>query len=249
MRIEEEYKKTGYFWLPEKEDNKVPGVLSIDHDGGIELEIVGHFTDEIDALTRDDDLTRILGHIEKDGLVTLDHCFYTQKNVSFGGISKSKILVNKAFTGAIWGKEESITFNAFSFSVDCLDQWMNTSGVKIDHDYGSNTVTINYTQPETISFPLDNGMNLEIFFAYTIPGYPHLTEAKVTQRAFFKLTSDSLRELSDFTSTAFKINNLMCFAMDELVAIKNVTATSSEIQHDLGEGKTYPAKILYLLSK
>ena len=83
MRLEEEYKKTGYFWLPEKEDNKIPGVLSIDDGGSIELEVVGHFDEAMRPLSGDDDLSRIIGHVEKDGLVTLDDCFYTKKEFFF----------------------------------------------------------------------------------------------------------------------------------------------------------------------
>ena len=33
MRIHEEYKKTGFFWIPEKEESKMPGTLTI-NDGG-----------------------------------------------------------------------------------------------------------------------------------------------------------------------------------------------------------------------
>jgi hypothetical protein len=243
MRIEEEYKKTGYFWLPEKEGNKIPGILSIDNGGRIELEIVGHFNESIKSLIDDDDLSRIIGHVEKDGLVTLNDCFYTKKNFSFGGISKSTVLVNRVLSGAAWGNNEAVTFNTFSFSVDCLDEWVGISGINVDNDWGSGTATISYNPPEEIAIVLDNGMKLEICFAYTPPGFPNLTEAKVTQRAYFRLESEGLRDISDFISIAFKITNLMCFAMDENVAIKNVSAISSEIQHDGTHGKTYPVPI------
>lgn len=242
MRIEEEYKKTGYFWLPGKEEKKIPGVLSIDDGGKIELEVVGHFSDDIDLLNDNDDLSRIIGHVEKDGLVTLDDCFYTKKNVSFGGISKSKIRGNKVFSGAAWGKGEAVTFNTLSFTVDCLDEWVGISGINVDRDWDSKTATISYSSPEKIAFSLDNGMKLEICFAYTIPGLPATTEAKITQRAYFRLESETLRDLNEFTTIAFKITNLMCFAMDEVVSLKKVSATSSEIQQSVGD-KQYPVQV------
>ena len=82
MRIEEEYVKTGYFWLPEQQENKIPGILTIKDGGNIELEVVGLFDESIEALNGKDELTRIIGHVEKDGLVTLDNCFYTKKRSS-----------------------------------------------------------------------------------------------------------------------------------------------------------------------
>jgi len=243
MRIEEEYKKTGYFWLPGKEENKIPGVLVIDDGGGIELEIVGHFDQSMEVLKGFDDLSRIVGHVEQDGLVTLEDCFYTHKNFSFSGISKSKILVNKVLSGAAWDEDEIVTFNTFSFSVDCLDEWIGISGINVENDWVGGTMVINYKSPEKISLVLDNGMTLEICFAYTLPGLPNLTEAKITQRAYFRLKSEELTELNGFMDVAFKITNLMCFAMDAVVAIKNVSATSSEISHNWGDDKQYPAPI------
>jgi len=243
MRIEEEYKKTGYFWLPEKEEKKIPGILSIDDGGKIELEIVGHFEEDLKALRGDGNLSRIIGHVEKDGLVTLDNCLYTKKNISFGGISKSKIVAAKVLSGAAWDKDEKVVFNTFSFSVDCLDEWVGISGIDVDNDWDRKTTTISYSQPKKIRIELKNGLALEICFAYTIPGFPNLTEAKITQRAYFRLESENPRDLNDFTSTAFKITNLMCFAMDEVVSLKNVSATSSEILRGGDNDEKYPVPI------
>lgn len=50
MRIEEEYIKTGYFWLPERNEHKIPGILTIKDGGDIELEVVGLFDESIKAL-------------------------------------------------------------------------------------------------------------------------------------------------------------------------------------------------------
>ncbi|MDR0189779.1 hypothetical protein RCO22_12590 [Pseudomonas yamanorum] len=243
MRIEEEFNKTGYFWLPGKEEKKIPGTLSIYDGGKIELEIVGHFGEEADSFNDDNEPIRIIGHIEKDGLVTLDGCIYIQKNHSFGGISKSEIRVHKVLSGAAWDKEEALTFNTFAFSVDCLDEWIGISGINIEHDWESRSTTISYSPPENISFRLANGMRFEICFAYTFPGSHKITEAKITQRAYFKLESEHPPNLNNFISIAFKITNLMCFAMDEVVSIQKVTATSTEIQYDAGDENYYPVPI------
>ncbi|WP_259741221.1 hypothetical protein [Pseudomonas fluorescens] len=220
MRVEQEYKKTGYFWLPESEENKIPGVLTISDGGKIELEIVGHFNDDIQAAIDNDAISRIIGHVEGDGLVTLNDCFYTNKNIAFGGISKSRVLAHQVLSGAAWEKDETVTFNTLSFSVDCLDEWVGLSGIKVNSDWNNRTATISYNAPENISLMLNNGLKLEIRFAYTLPGAPKVTEAKITQRAYFSLESDNLLDLSEFTKIVFKITNLMCFAMNEIVTIK-----------------------------
>jgi len=242
MRVKEEYKKTGFFWLPEKEEEKIPGILTINDGGEIELEVVGLFDDSIEALNSDGNLDRIIGHIEKDGLVTLEDCLYLERNFAFGAIAKSKVLVRQVLSGAAWGKDEKVTFNTLSFSVDCLDDWVGISGMTVDNDWNKKITTISYKPPETISFPLENGMNLKLCFSYTVPCSSELEEGKITQRAYFKISSKSLCELSESTDLAFKITNLMCFAMDETVSIKALTATSPEIMRDVG-GKQRPESI------
>tara|TARA_B110000196_G_C21102030_1_gene643146 strand:+ start:159 stop:1547 length:1389 start_codon:yes stop_codon:yes gene_type:complete len=243
MRIEDEYVKTGYFWLPERDEKKIPGVLTIKNGGDIELEVVGLFDESIKSLNGDDDLNRIIGHVEKDGLVTLENCFYTKKNISFGGISKSKICVNKVLSGVAYDQNEVVTFNTLSFSVDCLDEWVGISGIRVDSDWDSRTATISYAPPENISYVLDNGIKLEICFAYTLPSSSGTTESKITQRVYFKLSSDDLRPLSDFTEIAYKLTNFLCFAIDTTVTLKDLSATSKEIQRDGGDGKTYPVPV------
>ncbi len=134
-----------------------------------------------------------------------------------------------------------------SFSVDCLDEWIGISGINVNHDREYKTATISYAPPESISYELDNDMKLEIFFAYTLPGSANTTEAKISQRVYFKLKSEELRPLDDFTEIAYKLTNLLCFAIDTTVALKNLSATSTEIQRDGGDGKKYPVpvKIFY----
>ena len=50
MRIKEEIRKAGYFWLPSNPERKIPGTLSITDGGNIGLEVVGLFDESIDGL-------------------------------------------------------------------------------------------------------------------------------------------------------------------------------------------------------
>jgi ApeA N-terminal domain 1 len=223
MRIEKEYKKVGYFWLPENKENKISGILSIYNGGIIELEIIDFFDENRKYIDEDNIPRRIIGHVEEIGLVTLDKCLYNGDHY-YGGILKVKYIVDMVLCGKEWGKEESVTFNTFSFSVDCLDEWVGISGIRRDLGVDNITANISYNPPEEISMALDNGMNIKICFAYTLPGLPCLIEAKITQRVYFQLKSEELRDISVFISIAYKITKFMSFAMDEVVYIKNVLA-------------------------
>jgi len=247
MRLDEEFKKSGYFWLPSNPEKRIPGTLVIKDGGNVELEVVGLFDDSIDGLNRamngKDSLERIVGHIEKHGLVTLDDCFYKNRNISFGGISKSTVHVSKAFLGAAYEENEIVLFNHFQFSVEGIDEWVGRSGIKVEHQFENKTASITYDPPEEITLNLNNGMKLQVKFTWTLPGFPSQREAKITQKTYFKLSSDQERSLNDYISAAYKVTTLLGFAIDKTVCIEKVTATSESIRQDIGNEKSVPVPI------
>ncbi len=247
MRIKEEFKKSGYFWLPSAPDKKIPGTLIITDGGNIELEVVGLFDESIEGLNKalngKDELERIVGHIEKHGLVTLEDCFYKNKNISFGGISKSSVHVNKALLGVAYDDKEIVLINTFQFSVEGIDEWVGLSGIKVEHEFEKRTASITYSPPAEISLNLNNGMKLLITFSWYLPGFPITTEAKISQKTYFKLVSEQERPLNDFISSAYKITTLLGFAIDRTVCLEQVSVTSNAICQNIGENKTAPVPI------
>ena len=247
MRVKEKIEKTGYFWLPSNPERKIPGTLIIKDGGNIELEVVGLFDESIDGLNKvfngHGELGRIVGHIEKFGLVTLDGCFYKTPNVSIGGISKSSVYVNKAFLGAAYNENEEILFNTFKFSVEGIDEWVGISGIKVEHQFENKTASIIYSPPEEISINLSNGIKLIITFSWTLPGFPIIKQAKITQKTYFKLVSKQDLPLDDFISSAYKITTLVGFAVDKTVCAEQVSATSDAIVQNVGSNKTIPTSI------
>lgn len=253
MRVKEEFKKSGYFWLPSAPERKVPGTLVIKDGGDIELEVVGLFDESIEGLNKalngKAELERIIGNIEKHGLVTLDGCFYKNKSFSFGSISKSTVYVNKALLGAAYDENKPVLLNTFQFSVEGIDEWVGLTGIKVDSQFEKKTATITYSPPEEVTLSLNNGMKLQITFSCTLPGFPNTTEAKITQKTYFKLLSDKERPLSDFISAAYVTTTLLCFAIDKTVCIDSVSATVDTLVQDFVNGKTYPVQLtLYYAS-
>ena len=248
MRIKEEFKESGDFWLPSEPDRKVHGTLSISDGGTIELEVDGLFNDEIEALLRDrlEPIERIVGDI--DGLVTLDDCYYKTQTISLGGgRSKSFIHVGRVFTGVGYDEGESPCFNTLTFSVEGIDEWVGISGINVEPHFEESAATISYQLPEDISINLDNGMQLLITFGWTPPGFPVIKEATISQKTYFKLVSEDARELDDFVSVAHKITTLLCFAIDKTVSLDSMEATADNLCQDLGRGQTrlVPVNIYY----
>lgn len=250
MRIKEQFKKSGYFWLPQNEDKKIPGTLFISDGGKAELEVVGLFEESNFFLNKNDNLSRIVGHVEKDGFVTLDGCFYRKKNFSFGGIAKSLLHVDTVISGVAYGKDEAVVFNTVSFAAEGISEWVAITGIDVTYSNDYKTASINYIAQDEIIYNLSNGFKLHIFFGYTFPGSPNTTEARITHQTYFKLSSEADIEFSEFGKIIHQITYLLCFAVDSTVTIFDVSATSSELNIEVSKDKTRPANIkLYYQSR
>lgn len=247
MRVEENLERHGYFWLPSAPERRLPGTLVITDSGNIELEVVGLFDESTEGLNRalngNNELERIVGHIEKHGLVTLDDCLYKNTNISLGGVSKCSLYAHQALIGIAYDDKEPVQFNKFQFSVEGIDEWVGLSGIKVDHEYQKRTASITYSPPAEIALSLNNGMRLLITFSWTLPGFPHLEEAKITQKTYFKLTSEQERPLREFISVAHKITTFLGFAIDKTVCIEKVTAASDAIVQETSDGNAVPVSI------
>ena len=264
MRIKEDFKKSGYFWLPSTPDQKYPGTLSISDGGIIDLEIVELFesigSDSIDwgsinwdtlnwEPTFNNDFKRIVGHIETDE-ITLDDCKFKKGFPNYRtGLSRSLLRVDRAFTGVKYGDDEIPRFKILIFSIDGIDEWIGTSFDRSnppnpDYPFGyQRKQTISFQHPEPVSFDLSNEMKLSIKFHQGSGGSLSPREDRIAQRTYFKLDSQDALELDEFTSIVEKIIAFLCFAMGDIVCFDSMEATSENpplfplLQEDLGYDK------------
>lgn len=244
MRIREEFKKSGYFWLPSTPMNKLPGTLEIKDGGRIELEVFGSFNQSA-LFKTENSLERIVGHIENLGLVTLENCSYKSQNISFGSsvISKSLIHIEIALIGAEYDHNEIILFNSFMFSTEGLDEWIGLSGITVEHIPEERTASIYYSPIKEISLTINNSMQLLIVFSYSLPFFPKINEAKVSQKAYLKLVSKKAIPLNEYQEAAYRLTTLISFAIDKTISIEQALATSESIQQDIGNGNKRPVLI------
>ena len=253
MRIKKEIKRLGYFWSHAEPGRKVPGTLSISDGGFVQLEVLG----QLQFTAPDNYLKQIVGVIEKGGAVTLTDCYEKETIVDLpSGIVRSTILVFTAFIGTQFLDSEEPLFRTLSFSVEGLNEWIGITGIRADTQPEEKGSQISYQQPEDVLFKLENGMQLLIAFSWIPPrGFPksteqpenprayYKTEAKITQKIYFKLVSDGACELDDFVSVAYNITTLLCFATNQVVSLDSMLATSEIFCGEIGQGKTEEVKM------
>lgn len=245
MRVKEEFKKSGYFWLPSTPDHKIPGTLQIVDGGKIELEVVGILEDEgnfVQAFNSGAQLGTINGDIENHGYITLKDCFYRKRNFYLTGqISKSEIHANKAILGAAFGDDdEEVLINTLEFSIEGLSEWIGISGFTFSHEFKTKSFTLEYTLPEEISFSINEKVKLDVIFSATTPSMPINKIASIEQKTKFKLSSEKPVTLDEFLTLAFKITTFVGFGIDTTAGLDSITATTKDLEQDIGDGKTIP---------
>ena len=227
MRIQKEYKKIGKFWIPSKENNKVHGTLFIRDGGEIELEIVG-------ILSKNDYIQRIVGYVEQDGSVTLDQCSFRRGSFS-SGILKKVFYIERAFSGIQYKEKEESCFNSFCFSIERLHEWLGVSGITVDKTSEQGNFTIKYKQPKEISYKIKD-KNIQLFFQFnnwsqSMNREKDALTAQIKEKTHINLISSKELPLTDFILIARQITNLICFAINNIVCMNDVTVTSSRIKN------------------
>lgn len=248
MRIKNKICQKGYFSLPSNIGERIPGTLTINDGGKIELEI-NEVSNKSDTFFLEmGRIDRIVGAVDQLGLITLDSCSYINRHTTSEGILISKLAVARAFVGVAYEEHEEINFNSLKFSVEGIDEWVGRSGIQIQFPEENPKVAINYSFPEEVSLKLKNGMTLEIKFEWGISQLSRpLKEIKLSQKVYFKLSVQEEKPLSDFISIIFMLTNFVGFAVNKTVTIDYMCGTSHSIQRQISKESTIdiPIEIYY----
>jgi hypothetical protein len=227
MRIENDILKQGYWWLLEEPENKLFGTLRIQTDGGVALEVNGLFRSPYGEIGSNSvfEYERILGETEDGKPVVLLNCFESSSSLRIGGgISQTSITSKFAFIGITSKSVETLEFTKVTFSFEGLGEWLNVSGLSVNHNIEEKKGEIRYEIPESISYVLENDVKVSFDFRLNFSSLTqYLAEAKVTQKEFITLEFPSPLQIFDIIKTISRVIKFFCFAVDRTVSIKSVS--------------------------
>ena len=253
MRIDEPIETKGYFWLQEEPDHRLPGVLKISESSVISVELAGLLNRPSSLLQKimtagpsstDDepDIERLVGLVEKGGLVTLDRCY--RHGLRFGGeLINSTLQPSLAFMGVRYEDDEQATFSEFRFSIDGLDAWLSVSSIAIEQDFDDYSGYIRFRLPDEIQITIGNDVGLEFAFGLRFPSMSlPMTRASVEQTASIRVKTKTPQPLEFFSSIARKLCNLLSLALDEDVGIQYMSGYL-DYKTDNGEERKHQVRI------
>ncbi len=128
--VEEKEAYEALWWLPEEEDNRVPGRLTIYPEQGIRLDLNGSFTDPLGLPDGNIGFPIVKGMQYSGARFTLLSCDSVQQKTPFGsGFPKQQLAVDTALVGCFFDSLEEVQFERFYFQVTHLKDWMRNVGL------------------------------------------------------------------------------------------------------------------------
>ena len=260
MRIKEEFKRTGYFWLHSAPNKKVPGTLTISDGGIINLEIVELPNDGIDASCN--------SAPDQKNSETLSISDLETENLQDVGVLDGKIntFSNEDWIERIVGRIEK---NSFVTLDSCyrkdgeIDNSISKTSFRVDRVFTGvaykeneipcfNTLTFSVEGlvewlgifPNKVEFQSEDDI-ANISYqqqSANILLYREINKCKI-QKPYFKLVSEDAYELDELVSFIRKITEFLCFVVNKTVSVESIRATSKDHVRDDGKGNTTPIPV------
>ena len=215
------FEASGFWHLPSDPSRKVAGTLRYSAEDGLRLSLTGSFGEGTVSERKAGKYPVIHGIVDDSPCgraFTLVSCFRSALSVRMPGFATEEIRANEAYGGEHFLSEDDLSFDAVSLRPPILDDWIDTTGMRIEPPAGEESDTrFHYSRPEMASFPLDT-RTLKIGVAWSasqsrrsfsfhenvgirIENLGHISAKKVFQkyiyplRNFFTLASDHPCEL------------------------------------------------------
>ncbi|HHP0447788.1 TPA: HEPN domain-containing protein [Vibrio harveyi] len=228
MRVNEEFIKSGFFWLPNAPQNKFAGTLCIQDGGDIKLELVG----DLSFPNNPEAIDRINGHIENVGFVTIDECIST--GITINNIIKARFIAHKVLCHMPFDDNDNeLAFNTIRFSVEGLEKWISISGIEIDRANFEPNYTLKYKLPSAITHSINDDCAITIGFQCKQHSFAIPSDFKIEQKTYLEVTYKNEVELDELISIASKITSFICLATDEIVNIQDVSVQSHKITEEI----------------
>ena len=245
----EELEIKGLWWLPEKSNLKLPGILTFSPYKGFFLEVQGSFK-EIGEMHKFLTPDIILGFSHQGKNITLYKCFETSHKGHFPEIPESIFSVNVGFIGVHFTQLSEIKFKKVSVRYNYLDEWLNISGFNITNNPKEKSAEIRYKLPAPVEVNLKNGLKILLEVKASMPSISVVQkEACIKQETFFTLEFPKETTFEDAHKFIYIFQNLLSLLTSEIVYPIKILGNSENAVKIIEDKKFYePIEIIYQLS-
>ena len=246
----EEFEFSGWWWLPDSGDNKVPGIMTFSKEEGIRLKLIGSFKEPTQLGSGDrDEYSLILGFTDEGKLVTLFDAIPFETRLTLPGLATAqRFWARVGCTGAHFLQPEQARFHKASLEYTHLADWVGRSGFQPEYgtEGGSLTkYTLAYTFPDEVKAAMPDG---EVCVTYAFEsGGDLLREVNLRQSPSMRV--DLSHDLTfDQWQTAFvlPLRNLLTLATTRPNAVTRISMYSEDTTVSTSKGdREVPIELFY----
>ena len=269
----------GSFWPAGQPDNRLPGRLALDVKKGPVLELCGSFHDPgrvvEQAPAADGSVSvglsemfgsgsppiRILGDTTQ-GPVSLDHCLVGRSSWSLGssGSSTAEYHALQVFQGAHFDDHTPLQFDAITFRLGHLAEWIARSGLRIDPKPDPKAVDhIRITVPPPARYAASTDLGELVLACRYTPRGNGIVGIGIDRDCSVELRSSEGRPLAQILEVAAAVQDLVTMGVAAPSRVSGIWLSHSSTQRpirlwaewrgdnvDAGESRAiHPAKMLF----
>lgn len=215
----ESFTLKGIWWLPNKPEKKLTGILTIDPYSFAKLEVFGAF-EEITEINKQVNTFEIINGVA-GFKVTLYDCITSSNTFQAPGTLISTYFVNVVFSGHIFEKFSDIMFYRINLELSFLSTWANFSSLRRvkaqnDVDYRVEVVRI----PPIITSIGNSDLNISL--VPSVSGSINKKndlEISLTQKTFLEIESGKEIHFENFLKISEKLQQFFTLAIDRPIQI------------------------------
>jgi hypothetical protein len=258
----ETHQYSGLWWLPADESKKLSGTLTLTRGEG-KLDVLHSFGHEVLATSEDETIyspfpasvPRILGMTTTGKEITLEACDCIDSAMHFPGIPTTTYRPQVTLLGGWFTDREDVLFDEIAVRTTELDTWASVSGFsqKISGEEQPETgrffitaVDIHFDPPDSISIPLDDGMEAKIDFTNRHAGMsPVMTEISLSQAASLYLRYANPQSIDGAIESVIRIRNFLSLAVGRPVTVLSVTGFKDDFPRSDDSLSHQPVEIVW----
>jgi hypothetical protein len=214
----EEFEHQGFWWLPGKPEEQVPGTLKFDPDEGATLSLLGSLDNQMQFGTPFDP-ELVLGISSGGKLITLQGCVQTRSTMTLPGFPISSLRARMTFVGEHFEDPSDIGFEGLSVGYSHLEEWAGVSGfvLKMTDDPKAYPCVIEHMIPDAVSVSAGDAKVALRFGSKHKHSNPLVREASITQNARITLDHPEKKPLNDLLKAMYHIQNFLTLGVGKPV--------------------------------
>lgn len=232
-KLDDNFELKGIWWLPEKPEAQISGILAFDNEKSISLELLGSLHERTSLGGRDFFQPEIIHGISDTGhICTLFRNIETNSQLNFPGIQKSIIEAQYLFIGKHFKTSDEIAFPSLKVSFTNLENWLTIKPFSLetpDNEEKKDWKLIHKWPSEFKAQLVEIESTIESTHEFSSGGNL-ITDAVWKSKAFLQITPNKTTHFKWYWGMMYDLCNLLTLFIGETTYINQVKAHGDDIQ-------------------